>query len=141
MFLELSFLGVNETKTEKINILNTLKSGIYTFNSMNEFYNLEIKDSVSEGNISIFVTEANLTTAKIVVINKTDIQIEIFQNKFEKFKQKIKENDSQILIIHDQIFTDFNAVINGKNYEIKFIPFKEEFDINDLEDDYLIKLN
>ena len=138
LFLELSFLGVNETKTEKINILNTLKSGIYTFNSMNEFYNLEIKDSVSEGNISIFVTEANLTTAKIVVINKTDIQIEIFQNKFEKFKQKIKENDSQILIIHDQIFTDFNAVINGKNYEIKFIPFKEEFDINDLEDDYVL---
>ena len=36
----------------------------------------------------------------------------------------MKENESQILIIHDQIFMDFNAVINEKNYGIKFIPFK-----------------
>ena len=138
LFLELSFLGINETKTEKINILNTLTSGLYTFHSNNEFFNLEIKDSISEGNINIFITEANLTTAKIVVINKTDIQFEIYQNKFEKFKQKIKENESQILIIHDQIFMDFNAVINGKNYGIKFIPFKEEFDIDNLEDQYVL---
>ena len=47
LFLELSFLGINETKTEKINILNTLTSGLYTFHSNNEFFNLEIKDSIS----------------------------------------------------------------------------------------------
>ena len=136
LFLEIDFFNVNETKSEQINILNTLKSGIYTFYSKNEFYNIEIKDSMSEGNINIFVSEANLKTAKIIIINKTGIKFDIYQTKYEKFKQTIKENNSQILIIHDQIFTDFIATLNGKNYAIKFIPFKEEFEIIDVNDDY-----
>ena len=138
LYLELSFLGINETKTDRINILNTLNTGIYTFYSKNEFYNLEIKDSTSEGNINIFITEANLHTSKIVVINKTDIKFEIYQNKYEKYKQKINENESQILIIHDQINTDFIAKINGSQYKIKFIHFKEEFEIIGVGNDYVL---
>ena len=138
IFLELYFLGINEAGTDKINILNTLRTGIYTFYSKKEFYNLEIKDSTSEGNVNIFITEANLSTAKIIIINKTKIKFKIYQNKYEKYKQQINENESQILIIHDQLFTDFIAEINGREYEIKFIHFQEKFEIEDIDNDYAL---
>ena len=138
LYIDLSLIGINETKCDKINILNTFNTGIYTFYSTNEFYNLEIKDSSSEGILSIFITEANLDTAKILVINKTTINFDIYQKKYEKYKQKIKENDNQILIIHDQVLTEFIAEINGKKYEIKFIPFKKIFETIEVDFDYLL---
>ena len=138
LFLELNLLGINETKNDNINILNTLKSGIYTFHSKDDFYNLEIKNSTTDGNIDMFISEANLNSAKIIVINKTEVKFHIYQNKYEKFKQEIKENESQILIIHDQMFTDFIAEINEKKYKIKFIPFEEEYEIIDIDDEYIL---
>ena len=34
--------------------------------------------------------------------------------------------------------TDFIAEINEKNYIIKFIPFKEEYEMIDIDDDYIL---
>ena len=138
LYIDLSLIGINDKKCDKINILNTFNTGIYTFYSTNEFYNLEIKDSSSEGILSIFITEANLDTAKILVINKTAINFDIYQKKFGKYKQKIKENDNQILIIHDQVLTEFIAEINEKKYEITFIPFKKIFETIEVDYDYLL---
>ena len=138
LYIDLSLIGINETKCDKINILNTFETGIYTFYSINEFYNLEIKDSSSDGILTIFITEANLDTAKILVINKTAINFEIYQKNYEQYKQKIKENDNQILIIHDQVLTEFIAEINGKKYEIEFIPFKKIFETIEVDFDYLL---
>ena len=138
LYLELSLIDANETKCKKINILNTLKTGIYTFYSTDVFYNVEIKDSSSEGNLNIFIAEANLNTSKILVINKTLLNFEIYQKKYEKYKQEFKENETKILNIHDQINTQFIAEINGKEYEIGFIPFIEEFQTIEIDNDYLL---
>ena len=138
LYLELSLININETKSDKINILNTFQTGIYTFYSKNEFYNIEIKSSSTDGFLNIFITEANLDTAKILVINKTEIELNIYQKKYEKYKQIIKGNDTQILNIHDQVYTDFIAEINGKEFDIKFIPFKEIFDITEVDNDHLL---
>ena len=138
LYLELSLINVNETKSDKINILNTFQTGIYTFYSKNEFYNIEINSSSTDGNLNIFITEANLDTAKILVINKTEIDFKIYQKKYEKYKQIIKENENQILNIHDQVYSDFIAEINGKEFDIKFIPFKEIFDITEVDHEHLL---
>ena len=138
LYLELSLINVNETKFDKINILNTFKTGIYTFYSKDEFYNIEIKSSSTDGILNIFINEANLDTAKIIVINKTEINFEIYQKKYEKYKQIIKENDTQILNVHDQVNTDFIAEINGKEFNIRFIPFKEIFAITEIDNEHLL---
>ena len=138
LYIELSLINVNETKCDKINILNTFQTGIYTFYSKDEFYNIEVRNSSTDGNLDIFITEANLDNAKILVINKTELNFNIYQKKYEKYKQIIKENDTQILNVHDQVYTDFIAEINGKEFDIKYTPFKEIFDITEVENDYLL---
>ena len=138
LYIELSLINVNETQSDKINILNTFQTGIYTFYSKDQFYNIEIKSSSTDGNLNIFITEANLDTAKILVINKTEINFNIYQKKYEKYKQNIKENDTQILNIHDQVYTDFIALIDEKEFDIKFIPFKEIFDITEVDHEHLL---
>ena len=138
LILETALIGVNENKCEAVNNFNSLKTGIYTLFSDNMFYNLEIKDSSSDGLINIFVTEANLKTAKIIIVNKTKINFEISQKRYEQYKQKIKENDIQILKIYDHIYMIFTVEIYGKNIEIKFFPFKEEFETIDIDNKYVL---
>ena len=136
--VELGLINANENKCNNSCLFNSFYCGIYTFVSQKEFFNLEIKDSSSDGVLNIFVTETNLENAKIVVINKTKINFQIYQNNYEEFKQTIKEYDSQILKIYNQNHTVFNADINGKKFGLNFISFKEEFDIYPIDDKYIL---
>ena len=136
--LELGLINVNENQCNKSCIFNTFHYGIYTFFVGNNYFNLEIRDSFIDGILNIFVTETNLQNAKIVIFNKTKANFEIYQNNYDKYKQIIRENDTQILKIYNQNYTNFNAEIGGKKYGITFNPFKEEFDAIPIGDEFVL---
>ena len=135
---ELGLINANENQYNTTCLFNLFQYGIYTFFTDKEYFNLEIKDSSNDGTLNIFVTETTLKNAKIVVINKTKINFQIYQNNYDKYKQIIKENDSQILTIYDQNYTSFIAEICGKKIELNFIAFKEEFLIYPIDNTYIL---
>ena len=136
--LELGLINVNENKYNTVCLFNSFQYGIYTFFSDKDYFNLEIKDSSNDGILNIFVTETTLKNAKIVVINKTKINFEIYQNNYDKYKQIINENESQILKIYDQNNTTFNVGICGKKIELNFVSFKEEFSTYPIGNSYIL---
>ena len=136
--LQLGLMNMNENVCKESCLFNSFHYGIYTFFLKNEFFNLEIKDSSSDGVLNIFVTETNLENAKIIVINKTKIKFQIYQDNYDKYKQIIKENDTQILKIYNQNHTAFIAEICGKKFGLNFIAFKEEFSIYPINNEYIL---
>ena len=120
-------------------MFNLFQCGIYTFFDENGFYNLEIKDSSSEGVLNIFVTESTFENAKIIAINKTNIDFELSQIKYETYKQVIKGNETQIVKLYDQLYTGFIVKVCGKEFEIKFIAFKEDLQVFKVDRFVLVK--
>ena len=139
--IELGLVNIKE-KENKCNspkMFNLFQCGIYTFFDENGFYNLEIKDSSSEGVLNIFVTESTLENAKIIAINKTNIDFELSQIQYDIYKQVIKGNESQIVKLYDQLYTGFNVKVCGKEFEMKFIAFKEDLQIFEIDRFVLVK--
>ena len=139
--IELGLVNIKE-KENKCNspkMFNLFQCGIYTFFDENGFYNLEIKDSSSEGVLNIFVTESTLENAKIIAINKTNIDFELSQFNYDTYKQVIKGNDSQIVKLYDQLYTGFNVKVCGKEFEMKFIAFKEDLQVFNIDRFVLVK--
>ena len=136
--LELGLINVNDNKYNTACLFNSFQYGIYTFFTDKDYFNLEIKDSSNEGMLNIFVTETTLKNDKIIVINKTTINFEIYQNNYDKYKQIIKENESQILKIYNQSHTTFSVEINGQKIELSFISYKEEFSTYPISNSYIL---
>ena len=137
--IELGLLNIKENKCNSSKIFNLFECGIYTFFDENGFYNLEIKDSSSEGVLNIFVTESTLENAKIIAINKTNIDFELSQINYDIYKQVIKGNETQIVKIYDQLYTGFNVKVCGKEFEMKFIAFKEDLQVFQIDRFVLVK--
>ena len=136
--LQLGLININENECKESCLFNSFHYGIYTFFLKQNFFNLEIKDSSSDGVLNIFATETNFENAKIIVINKTNEKFQIYQNNYEHYKQIIKENDTQILKIYNQNYTAFIAEICGKKFGLNFIAFKEEFSIFPVNNEYIL---
>ena len=136
--IELGLINANENKCNATCLFNLFKCGIYTFFSEKDFFNLEIKDSSSEGLLNVFVTETTLQNAKIIVINKTKMNFEIYQNNYDNHRQIINENDSHIIKIYDQNNISFFVEIGGKRYGCNFTPFKEEFNVYPVENKFIL---
>ena len=115
--LELGLINVNENICKKTCLFNSFKYGLYTLLSEEDLFNLEIKDSSSEGILNIFITETNLQNAKALIINKTKLNFEVYQNNYDKYRQIIRENDSHILKIYDHNNILFYVEIGRKRYE------------------------
>ena len=136
--LELGLIKVNDNICNETCLFNSFRCGIYTLLSEKEFFNLEIKDSSSEGILNIFVTETNLENAKIIIINKTKLNFEVYQDNYDKYRQIIRENDSHILKIYDHNNIVFYVEIGGKKYACNYTPFKEEFNIYKIEEQFIL---
>ena len=100
--------------------------GIYTFCIGKNIFNLEIRESSSDGIIDIFIVETNLENGKIIVENLTDIVLTVYQLGFEKNQQIIKIQDKQILRLYDQNNPKFIFEIGNKASTFEFNSFEEE---------------
>ena len=107
-------------------VFTFINYGIYTFCIGNNIFNLEIRESSSDGIIDIFIVETNLENAKIIVENLTDIVLTVYQLGYEKSQQKIKIQDKQILRVYDQNNPKFIFEIGNKASTFEFTSFEEE---------------
>jgi hypothetical protein len=107
-------------------VFTFINYGIYTFCIGNNIFNLEIRESSSDGIIDIFIVETNLENAKIIVENLTDIVLTVYQLGYEKNQQKIKIQDKQILRVYDQNNPKFIFEIGNKASTFEFTSFEEE---------------
>ena len=138
IILELGLINVNENKYNTTCLLDSFHSGIYTFFSNNDYFNLEISDISSDGILNIFISEATTQNAKIVLNNKTKKNFDIYQINYEEHKQIIRENEVKILKIFNQNYNAFIANICGKKIRLNFKPFKEEFNIYPIDNEYIL---
>ena len=139
VILELGLINANENKYNTTCLLDSFKSGIYTFFSNNYFFNLEIKDkSSSDGILNIFITDATIQNSKVVFYNKTKINFDIYQINYEEHKQIVKENEVKIFKIFNQNYISFIVDILGKKIGFIFQPFKEEFNVHTINSEYVL---
>ena len=108
------------------NEFTVINYGIYTFCIGKTIFNLEIRESSSDGIIDMFIVETDLENAKIIVENLTDINLTVYQIGFEKSQQKIKINEKQILRVYDQNNPQFIFEIGNKASTFEFTSFAEE---------------
>ena len=117
------FLGVNIQSLEEIKnknnyymFKNLYENYLYTICLKDNIYNIELKKSRSGGYKNIFVFNNNMKYSQVIVENKTNFEIFLKQKGFEKFKQKIKQNEQQILKIYEQSNNYFSVEIDNKLY-------------------------
>ena len=135
--------GISEISNSKEyqmskNEFNLLNFGIYTFCIDNTIFNLEIRESSSDGIIDMFIVETNLENAKIIVENLTDINLKVYQIGFEKNQQKIKINEKQILRVYDQNNPQFIFEIGNKASTFEFTSFEEEQSETEINKDIIL---
>ena len=117
------FLGINIKNLEEIKnksnyymLENLSENFLYTICLKGNIYNIEIKKSNNEGYKNVFIFNNNSKYFQVLVENKTNYEIIVKQKTFEKFKQKIKNGEKQILKIYDQTNKNFSAEIDNKLY-------------------------
>ena len=117
------FLGVNIQSLEEIKnknnyymFKNLYENYLYTICLKDNIYNIELKKSRSGGYKNIFVFNNNMKYSQVIVENKTNFEIFLKQKGFEKFKQKIMQNEQQILKIYEQSNNYFSVEIDNKLY-------------------------
>ena len=108
------------------NEFTLINYGIYTFCIGKYIFNLEIRESSSDGIIDMYIVETNLENAKIIVENLTDIELKLFQIGFEKTPQIIKIHDKQILRVYDQNNPKYIFEIGDKSSTFEFNSFEEQ---------------
>ena len=116
-------LGINIKNLEEIKnksnyfiLENLSENSLYTICLKGNIYNIEIKKSQNGVYKNIFIFNNNLKNSQALVENKTNYEIIVKQKTFEKFKQKIKNGEKQILKIYDQTNKNFSAEIDNKLY-------------------------
>ena len=117
------YLGINIKTLEEIKD----KNNYYTFEALpgnslfticikGNIYNVSIKKSEKGGYKNVFVLDNSLKNSQVIVENKTKFEIILKQKTYEKFKQKIKKYEQQILKMYDQTNKYFSAEIDNKLY-------------------------
>ena len=122
----ISELESNNDYQMSTNEFTLINYGIYTFCIGKNIFNLEIRESSSDGIIDIYIVETNLENAKIIIENLTDIDLNIYQVGYEKNQQIIKIQDKQILRVYDQNNPKFIFEIGNKASTFEFTSFEEE---------------
>ena len=95
---------------------NLYENYLYTICLKDNIYNIELKKSRSGGYKNIFVFNNNMKYSQVIVENKTNFEIFLRQKGLEIFKQKIKQNEQQILKIYEQSNNYFSVEIDNKLY-------------------------
>ena len=85
-----------------------IKSGIYTFSTFEDIFNLEVRKNPSNGCIDVYVIQNNLENSKIIVENLSGEEISMYQQHYEKYTQIFANNDIQALKIFDPTNHIFN---------------------------------
>ena len=127
----------NKPTNNTINVFRTFKPGLFTLWNGKMHYNVDVQDSSSDGFFNIYITETDVNKSKIKIINKTNLNFDVYQQKYEKYRQHISENNSHILNIYDQNNLSFIAEIGRKKVSFGFTELKEEFEIL-IGDGYII---
>ena len=103
----ISILDMNNNKCSHL-IKFQIKSGVYTFSTFQDTFNLEIRKNPSNGCIDAYVIPNDLENSKIIVENLCGEEIKIYQQDYEKYTQTFANNDIQSLKVFDHtnpIFT------------------------------------
>ena len=117
------FLGIGIKSLEEIKnksnyymFENLSENSLYTICFKGNIYNIEIKKAQEGKYKNIYISNNNLKYSQVTVENKTNYEIILKQKTFEKFKQKIKKGEQQILKIYEQANNNFSAEIDNKLY-------------------------
>ena len=98
-------------------------NSIYTICIKETLYNVLVKKANKGGYKNIFIFNNNIKYSQVIVENKTNYDITLKQKKYEKYKQLIQKNKTQILKIYEQTNHIFSIEIDNKLYY---------FDIDDI---------
>ena len=125
------YFGISDSRTKEkyqmsTNEFSLINYGIYTFSIGKNVFNLEIRESSSDGIIDMFIVNTTLENAKIIVENLTDTIITLYQLNYEKYDQIVKINDKQILRVYDQNNPKYIFEIGNKASTFEFNSFEEE---------------
>ena len=105
--LGISVLDMDNDKCSHL-IKFIIKSGIYTFSTFEDIFNLEVRKNPSNGCIDVYVIQNNLENSKIIVENLSGEEISMYQQHYEKYTQIFANNDIQALKIFDPTNHIFN---------------------------------
>ena len=134
----ISDISKKESVQMSSNEFSVINYGIYTFSIGNNVFNLEIRESSSDGILDMFIVQTTLENAKIIVENLTDTIITIYQLGFEKYDQNVKVNDKQILRVYDQNNPKFIFEIGNKASTFEFNSFEEEQSETPINDNIIL---
>ena len=134
----ISDLNTKESGQMSSNEFSLINYGIYTFSIGKNVFNLEIRESSSDGILDMFIVKTTLENAKIIVENLTDTIITIYQLGFEKYDQIVKINDKQILRVYDQNNPKFIFEIGNKASTFEFNSFEEEQSETPINDNIIL---
>jgi hypothetical protein len=134
----ISDLNTKESCQMSSNEFSLINYGIYTFSIGKNVFNLEIRESSSDGILDMFIVKTTLENAKIIVENLTDTIITIYQLGFEKYDQNVKINDKQILRVYDQNNPKFIFEIGNKASTFEFNSFEEEQSETPINDNIIL---
>ena len=132
------FMGINIKTLEEIKEKNYFYmfdnlslNSLYTICIKENLYNVEVRKS-KNGYKDIFIFNNNLKYSQVVVENRTNFDIYLKQKKYEKYKQEIKKNDTQILKIYEQTSQNFSVQIDNKLYYLNFNEIGKKQIVNNL---------
>ena len=133
------YLGININNYEEIKEINNFYrfdnlalNSLYTICIGEKLYNVEVKKAKKGGYKDIFIFNNNLKHSQVLVENKTNYDICLKQKKYEKYKQIVQKNQTQILKIYEQSRNNFSAQIDNKLYYFDLNEIEEKHIINDL---------
>ena len=136
IMLNIGLLNIGNNKCSSPIQFKLSKYGIFSFFRDNTLINIEVKDSIIDGIIDIFIVETNFDNAKIIIENLSNCNFIIYQERYEQISQNISPNDKQILRIYDQ---NNNYFILKNNNNSKSYRFNLNFLIEE-EKNYLDKI-
>lgn len=134
----ISDLNSKESCQMSSNEFSLINYGIYTFSIGKNVFNLEIRESSSDGILDMFIVKTTIENAKIIVENLTDTIITIYQLGYEKYDQNVKINDKQILRVYDQNNPKFIFEIGNKASTFEFNSFEEEQSETPINDNIIL---
>ena len=133
------YLGINIKNYEEIKEINDyymfdnlVINSLYTICIGENLYNVEVKKAKKGGYKDIFIFNNNLKYSQVLVENKTNYDICLKQKKYEKYKQIVPKNQTQILKIYEQSSHNFSAQIDNKLYYFNLNEIEKKHIINNL---------
>jgi hypothetical protein len=131
-------MGINIKTMEEIEdknnyymFANLSLNSFYTVCIKEKLYNVEVRRA-KQGYKDIFIFDNNLNHSQVVVENRTNFDIYLNQKQYERHKQEIKKNETQILKIYEQTNQNFSVQIDNKLYYLNFNEIGKKQIINNL---------